>query len=163
MAGLIRTIVIVGLVVIATAAGYLSIEAWRDAILGGGIAIILWIVASKVIASMGRFRAPRTSLFDRALQVQEAGPDRPADLASVERLFGWRNYAPDEFNSRIRPFISRLVDRRLSDKRGVELSNDPESAATYLGPNLRALLVDRVDAPADTARIAALIDEVEAL
>lgn len=163
MAGMTRTIVVLVLIVVATAAGYLSIEGWRNAILGAGIAAVLWIVATRILKSLGRFRHPKISLFDRALRAPRSGPGRPADLEGVERLFGWRTYAPDEFNNRIRPFILRLVNRRLMDRRGVDTSTDPERAAVYMGPALRALLLERTEERSDTRRIAELIDEVEAL
>jgi type IV secretory pathway TrbD component len=163
VAGMTRTIVSLTLVALATAGGYLAIEAWRDAIAGAGIALSLWIVASKVFQRIARFRPPRTSLFDSAMRSVEPRPDRPADLQAIERLFGWRTYAPDEFDGRIRPFIRRLVDSRLQDRAGVDLSSDFDRAVTLLGPNLRQLLVERREVHADTAQIASLIDEVEAL
>jgi hypothetical protein len=121
------------------------------------------MVASKTLRRMRRFRPPRVSLFDRALQTFAPAPERPADLAAIERAFGWKSYAPDEFDSRIRPVIQRLAERRLMDRRGIDLASDPKGAASYLGPHLRAVLVDRRETRVDTPQIATLIEEVEAL
>ncbi|MGH2756100.1 MAG: hypothetical protein ACRDLB_16940 [Actinomycetota bacterium] len=163
MAGIARTLASVVIIVLATAAGYIAIGGWRDAILGGGVALIAWIVAAKMFERLTRFRSARVSLFDRALRKPETGPERPADLAAVERLFGWRSYAPDEFDSRIRPFLERLVERRLLERTGADLTSDPGRMAGLLGPRLRAALIDRDEVRADTGSLMALIDEVEAL
>ena len=163
MAGLTRTIVWLVIIVLATAAGYLAIEGWRDAILGAGVAFVVWIVASKMFERLARFRSGRVSLFDGALRRPEAAPERPADLAAVERVFGWRSYAPDEFDSKIRPVVRRLVEWRLLETAGVDLTSDPERAATLLGPRLREELIEGREGRADTGYIAELIDEVEAL
>ena len=163
MAGLTRTIVILAIIASATAAGYFSIEGWRNAILGAGIAGAAWVVSSRLFRHLGRFRQPKASLFDRALHISDAGPDRPADLEAVERLFGWRTYAPDEFDKRIRPSILKLVERRLIDRHGIDPTTDPERARPHLGPELRALLIEREEMGADTRALAVLIDEVEAL
>ena len=163
MAGLTRTVLTLILIAFVTAAGYFSIEGWRDAILGAGIAAAAWIVSSRLFRHLARFKQPKASLFDRALNVPDASPGRPADLEAVERLFGWRSYAPDEFDKRIRPFVLRLVERRLVDRRGIDPTSDPERAREYLGPELQALLLDRADRGADTQRLTLLIDEVEAL
>jgi hypothetical protein len=158
-----RTIVSITLIGMATAAGYLAIKGWRDAILGAGIALVLWIVASRVFRRLGRFRPPRVSLFDRALHVPAMRPGRPADLEAVERVFGWRSYAPDEFEHRIKPFIRRLVERRLLDHRGIDLSADPERATAHLGPHLRGSLFEARETRAETRDIATLVDEVVAI
>jgi hypothetical protein len=56
-----------------------------------------------------------------------------------------------------------LVDRRLQDRAGIDLASNPERAATYLGPHLRELLIERLDMRAETRDIAVLVDEVEAI
>jgi hypothetical protein len=163
VAGVTRNIVLLVIIAFVTAAGYFSIEGWRNAILGAGIAAATWVVSSRLFRHLGRFRQPRGSLFDRALHVSDEGPGRPADLEAVERLFGWRTYAPDEFDKRIRPSILRLVERRLMDRRGIDPTTDPERAREHLGPELQALLLERAETGADTQRLSSLIDEVEAI
>ena len=163
MAGLTETILTLVFVAFVTAAGYFSIEGWRNAILGAGIAAGAWIVSVRLFRHLGRFRPPKASLFDRALHVPDESPGRPADLEAVERLFGWRSYASDEFDKRIRPFVLRLADQRMMDRRGFGPTTDPERAREFLGPELQALLLERADMGADTRKLTALIDEVEAL
>ena len=163
MAGMTRTIIYGVLIVFATAVSYLSIRGWRDAILGAGITLLAWLIASRTYERLRRFKPARVSLFDRALVVAEVQPSRPADLEATERLFGWRTYAPDEFDSRIRPFVQRLVARRLFDRHDVDLASEPERAARFLGPQLNEVLIEERQMPSNTEHLSLLVDEIEAI
>lgn len=92
---------------------------------------------------------------------------RPSDLLQLERVLGWGEYAPGDFNYEVRPLLRRLVAHRIAESHGVDIEARPEAAKAFVSAELWQLVVAKQ--PVETGRvirtgdIARFVDEIEAL
>ena len=135
-------------------------------VVAGCLVVLLHLVS----VHAGEFRSLRGDPgppFERAMRRPERSPNRPEDLARLERALGWGVYEPADFEVRVRPLLRSLIAGRLADRRGIDLERQPGEAARALGPELweiaRPSGETSVGANVDTAYISALVSRIEEL
>jgi hypothetical protein len=129
----------------------LVITAWAGIVLVRGL-----------LAAAGSLRAlaPKvTSVYEQALRRPVRGPVRPEDLRSAERAFGWRRYAPRDFDHLLRGTLKQITEHRLMESGRSRASADPELVA-LLGPEQAEELYDSPITTADLDRIVTRIEEL---
>lgn len=156
----LRTALSLLAVAFGTFAGAAAIRGWRHAIFSGGIAVAALIVGGEMLGRLGSARTMRPSEFEAALARRTEDPSRPADLVSLERIFSWEAYTPEEFSHRVRPTLLHLASSRFRERYGFELGDE---RADPPGRIARYLIGRGPDATISTDEIAALVDEISSL
>ncbi len=105
-----------------------------------GTALRLWVLAAGTLILGGllgalRARHPtRPSAFDQALRRRPRGPERPGDLARIEREVALAATSAGDVHFRLRPRVRAVAAHRLSARRGIDLDAEPGAARAALAP-----------------------------
>jgi hypothetical protein len=149
----------------AAVAVALVLPAWRAAIATVSVLALFAVTAIETVWALSsgtRGRRDFTEIRPRVHELQ-----RPPDLESLERTFGWKTYSRRDFDHRVRPLLVRLIEHRLIASRGITLAKQPLEARAALPEELRALIDGATPSsaadPVTTARIARLLDAIEAI
>ncbi len=111
----------------------------RAAVVAGALFVLLAVALVSFTVEIASSRA-RSSPFERMLLQAKLSPDRPLDLVRLERSAGWSAYQIDDFDSRLRPVLGRIVRHRLLDHHHIDADADPARAIDALGPSLAWIL-----------------------
>jgi len=155
--------------VLATIAFVASLffPAWRSTLAAAAALLLFTVVGSRVTAWAASRRARSSMPFEHTRRVAPARPERPPDLEALERTLSWRRYSSRDFDHRVRPLLRRLVRYKLLAARGIDLDAHPDAARALLPPRLTWATEDgpagEPDEVVTTARIARLLDDIEAL
>ena len=101
----------------------------------------------------------------RVLRKPAARERRPSDLEQLERVLGWGQYAPGDFNYEVRPLLRRLVAQRVLERHGVDLDARPDAARAIVSAELWDLVVSKQSSEEGrvirTVDITRMVDEIE--
>ena len=113
----------------------------------GGLALLLLVAATATaLPAAGR------SLLEQALRRPAVRPARPPALLTLERRVLLATETAFEVHYRLRPILRDVAAYRLSAHRGIELDEEPDAAASALGPEAWELV--RPDRPPPSDRLA---------
>jgi hypothetical protein len=156
----VRDIVSLVTIALATVAARLAAPGWADAITAGGITLAGMKVASGLFSSVRNERT-HGALFEAAFKSFEPTRERPPDLLSLERTFGYGRYEPDEFEAKVKPLLQGICRRIMLDRLGSDLLVDPDRH--YRGELARLHPGSREVGSLGTDDIAAIVSAIEAL
>jgi hypothetical protein len=122
-----------------------------------------------ILLEMGRAvhgLSAAASQWARVRRTPDIAEKRPADLEQLERVLGWGQYAPGDFNYEVRPLLRRLVSQRLR-QRAIDIDLTPDAARSIVSEELWDLVVAKQPVETQsvirTPDIARMVDEIEEL
>jgi hypothetical protein len=113
----------------------------------GGVVLLTLVAATSSVAG-SEFR----SEFDAALHAPPARPERPRELARLEREVYLAESSAFYLHYRLRPTLRVIAAQRLRDTRGIDLDGQPDAARDALGEPAWELLHAERPAPRRDAR-----------
>jgi hypothetical protein len=156
-----------------------SESAWLAALAGAVVAVVAWIspgnralaldVYVLVAGALGLLALARVaraaesrggSRLDEALADDAPGPERPLELARLERVVSLSLASGFDFHYRLRPILREIADHRLRRRRGSGLDDASPVARDALGERTWDLLRTDRPAPADRQARELRLDEL---
>lgn len=151
-------------VVLGTGVGMIAAPGHRSLVLSIGVMSVL----ACVLVEMGRAAhalSSRGHAWARVRETPALREKRPSDLEHLERVLGWGQYSPGDFNYEVRPLLRRLVAHRLVQAHGIDLDTRPGAARDIVSTELWDSVVAKQ--PAEAARVirtddvVRMVDEIE--
>lgn len=102
------------------------LQAWLLAC--GGLILLQLVAATRAPA-----RGNEPSEFERALRTAPAPPERPPELARIEREVSLGMAGQFFLHRRLRPTLREIAAQRLRDHRGIELDSGDEGVLAAIG------------------------------
>jgi hypothetical protein len=109
----------------------------------GTVALLTWIV----------WAAHGNAPLAKLLRPYRAGTTRPSDLASLERVLGWKVYTEAEFNHRVRPILRSILRARLTRSYAVDPDSAPDRALASVPNAIKHLVPSTPLPPREEGRV----------
>jgi hypothetical protein len=105
-----------------------------------GLTVQVWLIACGAVILLHLVRATRApaldnepSEFERALRVTPTPPERPPELARIEREVSLGMAGQFFLHRRLRPTLREIAAQRLRDHRGLELDSGNDDVLAAIG------------------------------
>lgn len=136
-----------------------------------GVVVVAAILFVLVLVLRRSLHSTEPSLFEQALRGSHGqAPERPQQLAQLEREVGLGIANAFDLHQRLRPTLRETAAGLLQARRGIDLDAQPERAREVLGEDAweivradRPMPIDRAARGADLATVDRLIAALEAL
>ena len=107
------------------------------------------VLLALVQVTRGEDYSTADSPYERALRRREPPPNRPAQLARIERTVALAAASSFDLHYRLRPLLREIAAHRLASRRGVDLDGAPAEARAVLGEELWDLVRPDREPPDD--------------
>jgi hypothetical protein len=125
---------------LAAVAAIILVVALRTLPFRHGVIVQVWLLACgglMLLQLVSATRAPaldnEPSSFERALRSAPSPPERPPELARLEREIYLGMTGQFYLHRRLRPTLREIAEQRLRDRRGVELDSGDADVLAALG------------------------------
>jgi hypothetical protein len=125
---------------LAAVAAIILVVALRTLPFRHGVIVQVWLLACgglMLLQLVSATRAPaldnEPSSFERALRSAPSPPERPPELARLEREVYLGMTGQFYLHRRLRPTLREIAEQRLRDRRGVELDSGDADVLAALG------------------------------
>jgi hypothetical protein len=159
-----RLLKVLALIALGTVMAFAWAPGHRPLVIAAGVMAAL-ACALLQMGQVAQSLAGEGRAWDRVRTTPVASERRPSDLEQLERVLGWGQYSPGDFNYEVRPLLRRLVAHRLNESLGVDIETRPEAARPIVSNELWELIVAKQPVEAGrvirTEDIARFVDEIE--
>jgi len=147
------------LVLIAAAVGVVLVVVALAADVPRGHLVDAYVLFVGALVLLGLVRATAASApsqggstFDAARRARPRSPERPPELAKLEREVVLASTSAFDVHFRLRPLLRDVAEHRLASRRGLDLGSGSASVRGALGPELWEIV--RPDRPPPRERLA---------
>ncbi|MGH3102923.1 MAG: hypothetical protein ACRDN6_02350 [Gaiellaceae bacterium] len=126
------------------------------------------LLVGLVRATSAAGHADERSLYERALRRRHRSPERPRELAKIEREVVLSAASSFDVHFRLRPILREVAAHRLASRRGADLDAGSPETRAVLGDELWELVRPDCEAPDDRfapglplARLRGVLDRLE--
>lgn len=112
----------------------------RQRLLDGYVLFVGSLVMLGLVRATSRAGTTEASLYERALRRRERRPERPQELARLEREVALAAGSSFDVHFRLRPVLREIAAHRLATRRGADLDSGSAEVRARLGEELWELV-----------------------